>query len=88
MSDVNVYGAHQVGKHGVTRSGERPIVCTMTDDTKRQIILENNWVYLKGAQCFVSEDRTISQQNARRKAYEEKLKNKAKDVPKDEKVEK
>ena len=86
MLDVNVYGAHRVGKHGVTRSGERPIVCTMTDDTKRRIILENSWVYLKGTQCFVSEDRTISQQNARRKAYEEKLKNKAKDVPKDEKV--
>ena len=43
MSDVNVYGAY-----GVTRSGERPIVCTMTDDTKRRIILENSWVYLKG----------------------------------------
>ena len=83
MSDVNVYGAHRVGKHGVTRSGERPIVCTMTDDTKRRIILENSWVYLKGTQCFVSEDRTISQQNARRKAYEERLKNKVKDVPKD-----
>ena len=35
---------------------------------------------------FVSEDRAISQQNARRKAYEEKLKNKAKDMPKDKKV--
>ena len=55
----------------------------MTDDTRRQIILENSWVYLKGTQCFVSEDRTISQQNARRKAYEERLKNKVKDVPKD-----
>jgi hypothetical protein len=54
----------------------------MTDDTKRRIILENSWVYLKGTQCFVSEDRTISQQNARRKAYEER-KNKAKDVLKD-----
>ena len=83
MSDVNVYGAHRVGKHGVTRSGERPIVCTMTDDTKRRIILENSWVYLKGTQCFVSEDRTISQQNDRRKAYEERLKNKVKDLGKD-----
>ena len=73
MSDVNVYGAHRVGKHGVTRSGERPIVCTMADDTKRRIILENSWVYLKGSQCFVSEDHTISQQNDRRKAYEERL---------------
>ena len=32
--------------------------------------------------CFVSEDHTISQQNAHRKAYEER-KNKAKDVLKD-----
>ena len=58
----------------------------MTDDTKWRIILENSWVYLKGMQCFVSEDRTISQQNACGKAYEEKLKKKAKDVAKDEKV--
>ena len=69
MSDVNVYGAHQVGKHGVTRSGEWPIVCGMMDDTKQRIILENSWVYLKSMKCFVSEDRTISQQNAHRKAY-------------------
>ena len=81
MSDVNVYGAHRVGKHGVTRFGERPIVCTMIDDTKRRIILENSWVYLKGTKCFVSEDHTISQQNDHRKTYEEKLKNK--DVGKD-----
>ena len=52
----------------------------MKDDTKWRIILENSWVYLKGTQCFVSEDRTISQQNAFPKAYEKKLKNKAKDV--------
>ena len=68
---MNVYGAHKVGKHGVTHFGKRPIICTMTDDTKRQIILKNNWVYIKGMRCFVSEDRTISQQNACRKAYEE-----------------
>ena len=86
MSDVNVYWSHRVGKHGVARSKERLMVCTMKDDTKQRTILKNSWVYLKGTQCFVSEDRAISQQNARRKAYEEKLKNKAKDVPKDEKV--
>ena len=45
----------------------------MTNDTKRRIILENSLVYLKGTQCFVSEDHTISQQSARRKAYEERL---------------
>ena len=83
MSDVNAYGAHQVGKQGVIRSGERPIVCTMTDDTKWRIILENSWVYLKGTQCFVSEDHTMSQENARHKAYEERLKNKVTDVLKD-----
>ena len=52
----------------------------MMDDTKRRIILENSWVYLKGTQCFVSEDPNISQQNAPRKTYEEKLKFKVKDV--------
>ena len=61
-------------KHGVIRSGERLIVCTMMDDTKRRIILENSWVYRKGTQCFVSEDRTISQQNDHRRAYEERWK--------------
>ena len=54
--------------------------------TKRRIVLEISWVYLKGMQCFVSEDRTISQQNACHKAYEERLKNRVKDVPKDENV--
>ena len=82
MSDVNVYGAHRVGKHGATRFEERPIVCTMTNDTKWRIILKNSWVYLKGAQYFVSEVCNILQQNAHRKAYEVKLKNKDKDVPK------
>ena len=38
--DVNIYGAHRVGKHGVTCYGERPIVCTMTDETKWQTILK------------------------------------------------
>ena len=52
MLDVNVYGAHRVGKHGVARSGERLIVFIMTADTKRRIILENSYVYLKGTQCF------------------------------------
>ena len=42
MSDVNVYGAHRVGKHGVTRSRRRPIVYIMMNDTKRRIILENS----------------------------------------------
>ena len=78
-----MYIEHRVGKHGVTRSGESLVVCIMTDYTKRRIILKNSWVYLKGTQCFVSEDRTISQQNDRRKAYEERLKNKVKDLGKD-----
>ena len=34
MVDVNVHGAHKVGKHNVAHSRERPIVCTMADDTK------------------------------------------------------
>ncbi|MCO5581281.1 hypothetical protein L7F22_035160 [Adiantum nelumboides] len=74
MSGVTVYGAHRVGKQGVSRSGERSIVCTMVDETKRKIILDNSWVYLKGTGCFVYEDRTLMQQNARRKAYEERSK--------------
>ncbi|MCO5559623.1 hypothetical protein L7F22_013224 [Adiantum nelumboides] len=74
MSKVMVYGAHRVGKHGTSRSGERPIVCTMVDETKRKIILDNSWVYLKGTGCFVYEDCTLMQQNARHKAYEERNK--------------
>ncbi|MCO5557562.1 hypothetical protein L7F22_011128 [Adiantum nelumboides] len=52
MSGVTIYGAHRVGKQGASRSGERPIVCTMVDETKRKIILDNSWVYLKGTGCF------------------------------------
>lgn len=78
MSGVMVYGAHRVGKQGAPRSGDRPIVCTMPDETKRKIILDNSWIYLKGTKCFVCEDRTLMQQNARRKAYEDRnKKNKA-----------
>ena len=72
MSGIMVYGAHRVGKQGVARSGERPIVCTMIDETKRKIILDSSAIYLKGTGCFVYEDRTLMQQNARRKAYEER----------------
>ena len=81
-----MYIEHRVGKHGVTRSGESLVVCIMTDYTKRRIILKNSWVYLKGTQCFVSEDRTTSQQKSRCKAYEENLKNKIKDVHEDRNV--
>lgn len=70
MSGITVYGAHRVGKLGAPRSGERPIVCTMVDEIKRRIILDNSWIYLKDTGCFVYEDRTPTQQNARRKAYE------------------
>ncbi|MCO5590579.1 hypothetical protein L7F22_044550 [Adiantum nelumboides] len=72
MSRVTVYGAHRVGKQGASRLGQRPIVCTMVDETKRKIILDNSWVYLKETGCFVYEDRTLMQQNACRKAYEER----------------
>ena len=41
--------------------------------TMGSIALENNWVYIRGIQCFVSEDHNISQQKAHSKAYEEKL---------------
>ena len=36
---MNIFGAHRVGKQGVSCSGERPTVCTMLDETKRRIIL-------------------------------------------------
>ena len=52
------------------------------DDTKRMIILENSWVYLKGIRCFVSEDR-IASTKCHRNAYGENFKNKVKDVPKE-----
>ncbi|RYA44508.1 hypothetical protein DD606_25145, partial [Enterobacter cloacae complex sp. GF14B] len=74
MSGIMAYGAHRVGKQGVPRSGERPIVCTMADEVKRKIILDNGWIYLKGTGCNVYEDRTLMQQNVRRKVYEERSK--------------
>ena len=43
MSYVNIYREQRVGKHGVARSGKRHIVCTMTDDTKQQILLHNRF---------------------------------------------
>mgnify|MGYP007105631341 CR=1 FL=1 len=81
MSDVNGYGVHCVA-----HLGERPIVCVMVNNTKRRIILENSWVYLKGTQCFVSEDHVISQKSVCYKGYEEKWKNKVKDVAKHEMI--
>ena len=41
-------------------------------------------MYIKCTQCFVSEDRTIPKQNVYHKAYEEKFRNKVKDVHKTE----
>lgn len=46
----------------------------MADETKRKIILDNSWIYLKETGCYVYEDRTFMQQNAWRKAYEERNK--------------
>ena len=86
MSGIAVYGARRVGKQGAPCSGDRPLVCTMLDESKRSIILDNSWVYLKGTGCFVCEDRTLQQQSARRKAYEERqerLKGTNKPPPKD-----
>ena len=80
---MNIFGAHRVGKQGVSCSGERPTVCTMLDETKRRIILQNSWVYLKGTKFFVCEYHTISQQNGNRKAYEERRKIKIKEGLKD-----
>ncbi|MCO5559841.1 hypothetical protein L7F22_013445 [Adiantum nelumboides] len=47
MSKVMVYGAHRVGKQGSSCLGERPIVCTMVDETKQKIILDNSWCLIK-----------------------------------------
>ena len=42
MSGVMVYRPHRVGKQGAPRSRERPIVCTMPDESKQKIILDNS----------------------------------------------
>lgn len=68
MHDVVVYGAHRVGKK--KPEATRAIVCTLLDARKRAIILENARIYLKGSPLYISEDRTPSQQKARREAYE------------------
>ena len=84
MSGINVYGAHRVGKPGAPRSTARAIVCTMVDDTKRNIIIEHSRFYLKGTTFSVCEDRTPKQQEACRKAYEERM---AKNKPPTEVIE-
>ena len=74
MQDAGVYGAHRVGKKRT--DAHRAIVCTMLDARKRTILLDNARFYLKGTQYYVSEDRTPTQQAERRKAYEERSKEK------------
>lgn len=76
MTNINVYGAHRVGKPGAPRTRARGIVCTMLDEQKRSIILDNSRVYLKGTPFSVIEDRTPKQQEACRKAYEDRQKSK------------
>lgn len=68
MHDVVIYGAHRVGKK--KPESHRAIVCTLLDARKRAIILENARIYLKDSPLYISEDRTPSQQKARREAYE------------------
>lgn len=68
MHDVVIYGAHRVGKK--KPETHRAIVCTMLDARKRAIILDNARLYLKDSSIYISEDRTPSQQKARREAYE------------------
>lgn len=68
MHDVVIYGAHRVGKK--KPETHRAIVCTLLDARKRAIILENARIYLKDSPLYISEDRTPSQQKARREAYE------------------
>ena len=74
MQDAGVYGAHRVGKKRPDAS--RGVVCTMLDERKRIIILENACFYLKGTEYYVTEDRTPTQQAERRKAYEERIRGK------------
>lgn len=73
MSGIKVYGAHQVGKLGASRSTHHAIVCSMVDDSKRNIVLENSHFYLKGTTFSVYADHTIKQQEARQKAFEERM---------------
>lgn len=68
MNDVVIYGAHRVGKK--KDNAHRAIVCTMLDARKRAIILENARIYLKDSPYYICEDRTPTQQKARREAYE------------------
>ena len=74
MQDVVVYGAHRVGKKKPDTN--RAIVCTLLDARKRTIILDNARIYLQGSTLYISEDRTPSQQQARREAYEARTKKK------------
>ena len=84
MSGIKVYGAHRVGKSGASRSTHRAIVCSMVDDSKRNIILENSRFYLKDTTFSVYADRTIKQQEASRKAYEERMAKKKPPITKED----
>lgn len=72
MQDIVVYGAHRVGK--TKPDVNRAVVCTILDARKRNLILENARIFLKGSQYYISEDRTPNQQKARREAYDARTK--------------
>ena len=75
MKDVVVFGAHRVSKKKI--GTHRAIVCTLLDARKRAIILDNARFYLKDSPYYITEDRTPKVQQARREAYEERIKKKA-----------
>ena len=62
MRDVIVYAAHRVGKKRQEGKSSRATVCTILDERKRAIILDNSKVYLIGTSFFVTEDRTPQEQ--------------------------
>ena len=53
MRHVIVYAAHRVGKKQLEGMSSLVIVCTVLDERKRAIILDNSKVYLKKGQVLL-----------------------------------
>ena len=72
IPNVAVYGAYRVGRMQEDMPNKQAIVCTVMDARKKDIILGSSRIYLKGSPCYVNKDRTLKQQEARRKQYVER----------------
>ena len=72
MTDLQIEGAHRARKKKEDNKCPKIIVCTIMNVTKRQIILDNSSIYLKGTNMYINEDHTFMQQEKVRKRVVER----------------